>query len=148
MRIEASRLGNWKKFFKAQGLDLSNGIRVAVNKFIRDATRGGSSGEEDTLEKIDQLIESITKLETMVLNKEHKIEALDYPFQAQEEMQNYLEIKEQVYQKLETYGCLGIIPLSQLVNLPGEKLLLLLKKMKNEPDSRLMMNKNFEWCLK
>jgi len=109
----------------------------------------------DLTTRIDNLIESLDKFERIALEKERlieikekKVKELKYEFPEDITYHDYEVSKAIILEKLETYGCLGITQLSQLTEIEGKWLFLFLKRMKIEQDSKIMHNKDYEWCLK
>lgn len=154
IRIEELRKNRWEKFFEKLGLDLSSGVRVAVEKYIRDFSSDVLSPNLDITTRIDNLIESLDKFERIALEKERlvelkekKVNEIQYEFPEDITYHDYEVSKVVILEKLETYGCLGITQLSQLTEIEGKWLLLFLKRMKKEPDSKIILNKDYEWCL-
>jgi hypothetical protein len=101
------------------------------------------------------LIETIDKFETLIAEKEatiairdKNIQEINYNFPGDVKIPDYEKTKTAIIELLEVYGCLGITQLSQLTTIEGPLLLIILKRMKDDTESIIQLNKDYEWCLK
>lgn len=148
IRISKIEKKRWKEYFKKEGHTISSGIRARINKEIRDTLLNRDQEKEKQIfispDQVNFLMEQISDLNDKIKTLESLGARLPEPII----IEDFNKFKLKIKQKLNEYGPLSTLSLSDLLEIPGPILLTLMEKIKNEPDSEVSMNEDFEWCVK
>lgn len=138
---------DWDKKFKARGhATLAAGIRAAVFNYLYLQERGADELDEilKTMKLYTDQLENVhLKLNEKKDLAEHSLEKTSDAFL---DAKDYEQLKAEILEKIRMYQPIAITFLETLTGIPGEELLPILKRMKNEGE--IALTEKYEWRLK
>lgn len=133
---------DWKERFREKGQNtLKAGITAAVFNYLYLPGLSTMNFDE-VMDKIKLFIQSIETIDARLKDKVNRVESLDYDL-PEVKSESYGELKPIILEKIKVYQPISITFLVQLINIPGEKLLAILNKMREE--KLIDYTKNYEW---
>lgn len=138
---------DWKKRFEERGHNtLKAGILSAVFNYLY--LPGVSYGNfNETLEELQEFLKNLYSLDDKLSEKISRVSNLDYVLpEISVDNENISKIKADILEKLGVYQPVGITLLAQLLQIPGEDLLSILKLMLKE--NSVEMTDKYEWIKK
>ena len=146
IRLSKAEKDLWKEHFKKEGHTISSGIRATINKIIRDELFNSYDGHDGSKESLEQVAILNDKLNFLTKEIE-KMKTVEEEYPEPLIIDDFEGLKSKIKQKIIEYGPMSTLSLSDLLEIPGPNMLSIMKKIKEEPDTEIFINDNFQWCV-